>query len=73
MTAEEPFQLRVFVGCGIVEVFVNGRQCLALRVQPGRGDSHGVSFLSQSQDAEIKSLTAWPMKRIFNERENTHP
>lgn len=44
MTAEEPFQLRVFVDCGIVEVFVNGRQCLALGIQPGRGDSLGVSF-----------------------------
>ncbi len=62
---DEPFKLRIFVDRGIVEVFINGRQCLAIRVHPGRADSLGVSLLSQGQDAELKSLTAWPMKGIF--------
>jgi len=62
---DEPFKLRVFVDRGIVEVFINGRQCLAVRVHPGRADSLGVSLMSQGQDAELKSLTAWPMKAIF--------
>lgn len=61
----EPFKLRVFIDRSIVEVFVNGRQCLALRVHPGRADSVGVSLLAQGQDAELKSLSAWPMKGIF--------
>ena len=64
---DEPFKLRVFVDRGIVEVFVNGRQCVAMRVHPGRADSLGVSLLSQGQEAELKSLTAWPMKGIFGE------
>jgi sucrose-6-phosphate hydrolase SacC (GH32 family) len=32
-------QLRVFVDRSVVEVFVNGKQCVALRVYPGRNDS----------------------------------
>jgi len=32
----EPLQLRVFIDKTIVEVFVNGKQCVALRVYPGR-------------------------------------
>jgi len=62
---DEPFKLRVFVDRSIVEVFINGRQCLAIRVHPGRADSTGVSLLAQGQDAELKSLTAWSMKNIF--------
>ncbi len=62
---DEPFKLRVFVDRGIVEVFINGRQCLAVRVHPGRPDSLGVSLQAQGQEAELKSFTAWPMKSIF--------
>ncbi len=61
----EPFQLRVFVDRSIVEVFINGRQCLAIRVHPGRTDSRGVSLLAQGQEAQLNSLTAWPLKGIF--------
>lgn len=63
---DEPFRLRVFVDRGIVEVFVNGRQCLALRVHPGRADSLGVSLRAQGRDAELRAFTAWPLKRIFD-------
>ena len=35
----EPLRLRVFIDKSVVEVFANGRQCLALRVYPGREDS----------------------------------
>ena len=60
----EPFKLRIFVDRGIVEVFVNGRQCLALRVHPSRADSVGVSLRAQGQDATLRSLVAWRMKAI---------
>ena len=62
---DEPFRLRVFVDRSIVEVFVNGRQCLAIRVHPGRNDSLGVSLRAQGQDADLKSLTAWKMRSIY--------
>jgi beta-fructofuranosidase len=61
----ERLQLRVFVDKSVVEVFVNGRQCVAVRVYPGRGDSVGVSLRAQGQDAVLHSLDAWQMANIF--------
>ena len=48
-----------------MEAFVNGRQCVAVRVHPGRDDSVGVSLRSQGRAAELKSLDAWQMKSIY--------
>ena len=62
---KEPLKLRVFIDRSVVEVFVNGRQCVAMRVYPGRQDSVGVSLRSQGRDALLKSLDAWQMKNIY--------
>ncbi len=61
----ETLTLRVFVDRSVVEVFVNGKQCVAVRVYPGREDSVGVSLRSQGQDALLKSLDAWQMAGIY--------
>ena len=61
----EPLKLRVFIDRSVVEVFVNGKQCVAMRVYPGRADSVSVSLRSQGKDAELKSLDAWQMKNIY--------
>ena len=61
----EPLRLRVFVDKSVVEVFVNGKQCVAMRVYPGRKDSVGVSMRSQGNGAVLKSLDAWQMKNIY--------
>ena len=57
----EPLRLRVFLDRSVVEVFVNGRLYLAMRVYPGRPDSLGVSLRAQGQGAVLKRLDAWPM------------
>ena len=62
----EPLQLRVFIDRSIVEVFVNGRQCLAARVYPGRDDSAGISLRAQGQAATLKRLDAWQMDNIWD-------
>lgn len=62
---KENLKLRVFVDRSIVEVFVNGRQCLGMRVYPGREDSIGVSLRAQGRDAELVSLDAWQMQNIY--------
>ncbi|MDH4241182.1 MAG: GH32 C-terminal domain-containing protein [Phycisphaerae bacterium] len=49
----------------VVEVFVNDRQCVAMRVYPGRPDSVGVSMRSQGKGAVLKSLDSWQMKNIY--------
>ena len=51
----------------VVEVFVNGRQCVAVRVYPGRRDSTGVSLISRGQESEVLSLDCWQMRSIQGE------
>jgi len=60
----EPLRLRIFIDKSVVEVFANGRQCLALRVYPERKDSVSVSIRAQGSDAMLRSLNAWQMKSI---------
>ena len=62
---DEMLKLRVFIDKSVVEVFVNGKQCVAMRVYPGREDSVGVSLRSQGQDSELRSLDAWQMQNIY--------
>ncbi|MCX6880342.1 MAG: glycoside hydrolase family 32 protein [Verrucomicrobia bacterium] len=61
----EPIRLRVFIDRSVVEVFVNGKLYLAMRVYPGRQDSLGVSLRAQGQDAVLKKLDAWQMQSIW--------
>ena len=63
--SDEKINLRIFIDKSVVEVFVNGRQCVAARVYPGRNDSIGVSIRSQGQPSELISLNAWQMKNIY--------
>jgi len=63
---DEPLQLRVFIDRSVVEVFVNGKQCLAVRVYPGRDDSLGVSLRAQGSAAALKRLDAWQMRSIWD-------
>ena len=65
-TPGKPLKLRVFVDRSVVEVFVNGKHYLAMRVYPGRKDSVGVSIRAQGQDAALKKLDAWRMKSIWS-------
>jgi len=62
---DEVLRLRVFVDKSVVEAFVNGKQCVAMRVYPGRSDSLGVSLRSQGSSASLKSLGAWQMRNIY--------
>jgi beta-fructofuranosidase len=65
LAKNEPLKLRVFIDRSVVEAFVNGRQCVAMPVYPGRKDSVGVSLRSQGRNAVLKSLDAWQMKNIY--------
>ena len=55
----------MYVDKSVVEVFVNGKQCVAVRVYPGREDSVGVSLRAQGQDSELIFLDAWQMENIY--------
>ncbi len=62
----ETLTLRVFVDHSVVEVFVNDKQCAAVRVYPERADSLGVSLRAQGAPALLKSLDAWTMASIWD-------
>ena len=61
----ENLRINVFIDKSVVEVFVNDKQCLAVRVYPGRQDSTGVSLRSQGTSSEIIKLESWRMKSIY--------
>ncbi len=65
-SGDEPLELRIFIDRSVVEVFVNSRQYVALRVYPGREDSVGVSLRAAGSDATLRSLDAWQLKSIYN-------
>ena len=67
LAPNEPLQVRVFIDRSVVEVFVNGRQCVAARVYPGRADSSGVSLRAQGSAARLHRLDAWQMRSIWDE------
>ena len=62
---EESINLRVFIDKSVLEVFVNGIQCVSVRVYPSLKDSTGVSLRSQGKDAELISLHSWQMNNIY--------
>ncbi|NLF03042.1 MAG: glycoside hydrolase family 32 protein [Anaerolineales bacterium] len=66
LAPDETLKLRVFIDRSVIEVFVNGRQCVAQRVYPGRADSIGVSLRAQGGEAVLCSLDAWQMKSIYD-------
>jgi beta-fructofuranosidase len=56
----ENIKLRIFIDKSVVEVFVNGKQCVAMRVYPGRDDSTGVSIY---RTAKRRNLFRWRLGR----------
>ena len=61
----EPLKLHIFIDRSVVEVFVNGKACVAARTYPGREDSLGVALRAQGADAKLVSLDAWQMGTIY--------
>ena len=62
---DEDLHLRVFIDRSVVEVFINGKQCLAQRVYPSREDSTRVVLRSQGAGSTLASLDAWQMEDIY--------
>lgn len=64
--AGENLKLRIFIDKSILEVFVNNRQCAAVRVYPGREESTGISFSTRGGSATIKKCVFCKMKNIWD-------
>ena len=62
---DKPVEVRVFIDRSAIEVFVAGRQSVAVRVFPSREDSDGVSIMSVGADSVLQSFDAWRMANIY--------
>jgi beta-fructofuranosidase len=60
----EPLTLRVFVDRSVVEVFANGRLCLASRVYPSE-TSQGVALFAKGGSVDVRAIDVWNMKSIW--------
>ena len=65
---EESLKLHVFLDRSVLEVFINDKQCLAIRVYPSREDSTDISLRSQGRNARLISLDAWQMLEIYSKK-----
>ena len=61
LEAGELLNLRIFLDRSIMEVYVNGRQCVTQRIYPSRDDSQGIVVFSRGGDIEIPVFDAWKM------------
>ena len=61
----ETLQLRFFIDRSVIAVFENRRKCLALRVDPSRNDSVGMTVQAQGKDATLSPLNAWRMNSVY--------
>ena len=71
LKAGEPLRLQVFLDGSVIEVFANGRACLAERVYPMRADSLGVGLLARGGNAKLVSMDVWEMRAISPDRLTT--
>ena len=57
----EALTLRIFLDRSMLEVFVNGRQCVTQRIYPARPDSTQIKVFCTGSAATVRSLRAWDM------------
>jgi len=62
----EPLQLRLFLDRSVLEVFANGRLCLAVRLYPTRADSLRLGLISQG-GVRLETLDIWRLATIWPE------
>lgn len=62
----ENVKLHVFLDKSIVEVFVNGKECVAMRVYPDKKESLGISARAHGEPVKLISLQAWKLKTIYH-------
>jgi beta-fructofuranosidase len=60
----EPLHLHIFLDRSVLEVFANGRVCLAARLYPTRADSLGLQLFSRG-GLRLESLDVWKMGTIW--------
>jgi beta-fructofuranosidase len=66
LAAGESLKLQIFLDRSVLEVYINGRQCLTQRIYPSRPDSLGVRLFSRGGQTKVTRLDAWDMAGTGN-------
>ena len=64
----EPLRLRVFIDASVLETFANGQASISDRVYPLNPASLGVGVFARGGTAQLRSMTAWDLHPISNNR-----
>ena len=62
---DEALDLHIFIDQSVVELFVNGKQAILMRVYPEASSSTGFSITSRGNDATLRELKAWRLASIY--------
>ena len=62
---DEILKLHIFIDQSVLEVFINDKKCISMRVYPTRQDSQGISLRAQGQNGTLLYLDAWQMKDVW--------
>lgn len=57
----EKLMLDVFIDRSIIEIFINGRQCVTQVVYPELKESTGICLFSGNESVQIKNIQTWEM------------
>lgn len=57
--------LHIFIDHSVIEVFAQGKLCLACRVYPTREDSTGVRLYSRRGETAVSFVDVWELKSIW--------
>lgn len=66
LAEDEALDLHIFIDRSVVEVFVNGKQAVLLRVYPDKTESRGFSITARGNDAICRALEAWELTSIYH-------
>ena len=55
----ERLELRIYIDCSILEMYVNSRFCVTQSIYPSRKDSTGIKLFCEAGNVYIESLEAW--------------
>lgn len=58
---DEPIQLRIFLDKSMLEVFVNGRQCITQVLYPTLPDATGLQVFSEDAAVKVNQVKAWQL------------
>ena len=57
----EKVQVRIFLDKSMLEVFVNGRQCLTQVIYPTQKDAIGIELFADDAPIKVENIKAWKL------------